>query len=112
MAPDNPPAGPEITHIEIRRVQNGFVIAGINMKVFESHRFAGEHPQRATFIARDVEEISNLITWIVAGSEMKWLPTVDLPVFDMEIRHNMSRSNQAQAPIDPPINLNINGVAP
>lgn len=89
----------EITHIEIRRVQNGFVIAGINMNVFESHRFNGEHPQRATFIAKDIPEMANLLQWITDGAAMKWLPTVDLPIFDMEVRMQMSKNNTAEVPV-------------
>lgn len=90
---------PSVTHIEIRRVQNGFVVAGINMDVFESTHF-GHMPQRATFIAKDVAELTNLLQWIVDGSEMKWLPTVDLPVWDMHQRQEMSKNNQAQVAPD------------
>lgn len=86
---------PTITHIEIRRVQNGFVVAGINMDVFESTHY-GHMPQRATFIAKDVAELASLLEWIATGSELKWLPTVDLPVWDMQQREQMRQQNQAQ----------------
>jgi hypothetical protein len=100
MAPDPPAAAmplPTITHIEIRRVQNGFVVAGINMDVYENTHF-GTSPQRATFIAGNVEELSKLLEWIVTGSQLKWLPTVDLPVWEMQQRRQMAMNNQSNEP--------------
>ncbi len=98
-----PPAQPraEITHIEIRRVQNGFVIAGINMDVMERTHF-GANPQRATFIAGNIDDLAKLLEWIVTGSELKWLPTVDLPVWDMHQREQISK-NSGEPPRSPPM---------
>lgn len=88
----------EVTHIEIRRVQNGFVLAGINLNMMEANRLGDHGPQRATFIAKDVPELANLLQWIIDGSDMKWLPTMDLPVWDMERRIEFSKRQQAASP--------------
>jgi hypothetical protein len=76
---------PEITHIEIRRVQNGFVIMALNMKVYEAH-MAYQQPQRWSFVAKDTAELGAILTSIADGSEINWLPSYDLPIIDLSRR--------------------------
>jgi hypothetical protein len=78
------PATPEITHLEIRRVQNGFVVMAININEFEA-RMGGMHgPKRWSFVAKDTTELGALIESIVTGAiEMKWVPSYDLPIVDL-----------------------------
>jgi len=77
--------GPEMTHVEIRRVQNGFVVAAINANLHES-MLGYQGPQRSTFIAKDTTELSALLEWMITGKELDWLPTIDMPVFDQLVR--------------------------
>lgn len=87
----------EITHIELRRVQNGFVVMALNIDVRE-HNYAGiVQPQRACFIAKDIAEVSTILENIVNGAELKWLPTVDLPILEMRNRE-FSQATQTQSP--------------
>src|SRR5690606_29032521 len=80
----------DITHLEIRRVQNGFVVMGINAKLFESPMYGGERqPQRASFIAKDIPELAALLEWIVTGEEIGWMPSVDLPIVDLFRRYDL-----------------------
>lgn len=82
-APTQP--GPEMTHVEIRRVQNGFVVAAINANLHEN-MMGYQGPQRSTFIAKDTKELADVLEWMITGAEIKWLPTIDMPVFDALVR--------------------------
>lgn len=70
-----------ITHIEIRRVQNGFVVMGLNVTM--ESRFESSVPQRVSFVATNTQELGALVQSIADGAELDWLPTVDLPIFEM-----------------------------
>lgn len=67
-----------ITHVEIRRVQNGFVLMGIDGEVnpasFQSMQ------TRVCMIANDAKELAALIENIINGSDLNWLPSVDIPI--------------------------------
>lgn len=69
----------EITHIELRRVQNGFIVMGISAHHFV-HNMSYEGPQRASFVAKDIDEVATLLKSIVDGVDMQWLPTMDIPI--------------------------------
>lgn len=73
----------EVTHIEIRRVQNGFVVMAVDYRPNYSHDMP---PQRCSFVAQDVEALKSLIGNIVEMAEMKWLPTADVPFVEMARR--------------------------
>lgn len=82
----------EITHIEIRRVQNGFVIAGLNTNMIE--RYNGvEGFQRVTMVANNEEQLCDVLKGILAGIEMHWLPTNDFDMLDMQRRMRRERSS-------------------
>lgn len=73
----------EITHIEIRRVQNGFVVMAINMKVYTAQR-GFEEPLRWSFVAKDTAELGALLASIVdGGCDLKWVPSYDLPIVQL-----------------------------
>jgi hypothetical protein len=76
---------PQVTHIEIRRVQNGFVIMAINIKHFTAE-YGMQQPQRWSFVAKDTAELGALLTSIVDGGDIEWLPTYDLPIIDLTRR--------------------------
>lgn len=68
----------QITHIEIRRVQNGFVLMGFD---------ASSNPERfqttgtkCCYVANDAKEIAALVESIITGGDLNWLPSVDIPV--------------------------------
>lgn len=71
--------GLEITHIELRRVQNGFLVMGISAHTFET-AMSYEGPQRASFIAKDIDELATILKSMIDGVDMRWLPTVDIPI--------------------------------
>lgn len=79
----------EITHIEIRRVQNGFVLAGINMDVLVRSAL-GDGPQRVTYVAKDIDELSRVLAWFIDGKDLDWLPTINLPIFDLTHRPGLN----------------------
>lgn len=73
---------PQVTHVEIRRVQNGFVVMAINVELLERHQnFRG--PQRWSFIAKDTAELGAVLTSIADGGDIDWMPSYDLPIVDL-----------------------------
>lgn len=74
-----------VTHIEIRRVQNGFVVMGLDYSM-ERYASMREEPQRISYVAKDVEDLKRVIESIVHSAEVKWLPTVDIPMLEMRKR--------------------------
>lgn len=93
LVPDN-----NITHIEIRRVQNGFVVMALNYTghPFDYTNYMDRPPQRASFVAASSPELGNLVQSIADGMEMNWLPTVDLPLLEMRywIQSELARVNR------------------
>jgi hypothetical protein len=79
-------SAPEITHIEIRRVQNGFVVQALNIKVFEAYMGA-QQPLRYSFVAKDIPEVATLLESIVTGGvDLNWIPSYELPIVDLTRR--------------------------
>ncbi len=78
----NPATSKEVTHIEIRRVQNGFVVMAVDYR--KNHSFDAPMMQRAAFVAQDLDALKALIENIVSMAELNWLPTADVPMLDMQ----------------------------
>lgn len=73
-----------ITHIEIRRVQNGFVIMGFNAAP-DFSRMEGPGPvNRMCFVASTEEELVNTIKSLCSDTgNFVWSASVDLPITDL-----------------------------
>jgi hypothetical protein len=71
----------QVTHIEIRRVQNGFIVTAIDLdtarNVFSDNP---EHAQRAVMVASNADELGTILKNVIDSGDMEWLPTMDLPV--------------------------------
>src|SRR5690349_11302352 len=64
---------PQVTHIEVRRVQNGFVVMAINVDTREQYAMYNG-PQRWSYVAKDTAELGALLTSIVdGGCDMDWI---------------------------------------
>lgn len=72
----------EVTHIEIRRVQNGFVVMAVDYR--KDFTMDARPMQRAAFVAQDIDTLKTLIENIVNMAEVNWLPTADVPMLDMQ----------------------------
>lgn len=71
----------EITHIEIRRVQNGFVIFGLNMNLREAYYGAGpSEPLRVSFVAKDADDLANVIKSLCDDTQFVFRASCDIPV--------------------------------
>lgn len=80
----NEQSKPQITHIEVRRVQNGFVVMAINVKLMEAPYGSNGQPQRWSYVAKDTKELGDLLTMIVdGGCDIEWVPSMDLPMVDL-----------------------------
>ncbi len=67
-----------ITHLEIRRVQNGFVVMGFDAETNEqTYQTTGV---KCCMIANNAQELAALVENIINGSDLKWLPSVDIPI--------------------------------
>lgn len=73
-----PEAFYKITHVEIRRVQNGFVIMGFDFR--PNYHMQDSSLQRVSFVARDIDDLRTVIGNILLSGEIDWLPTADLPL--------------------------------
>jgi hypothetical protein len=90
----------EITHIEIRRVQNGFIIAGLNTNMRE--RYGGiDDFQRVTMVADSEEQLCNVLKGILAGIEVHWLPTNEFDMLNMRQRVKAMNEGSKVAPAAP-----------
>ena len=74
----------EITHVTIRRVQNGFVVDAINEDIWERHRayLSDEKEvsqQRTCFIAKDVTELALLLQGFLDLGEIQWNTSLPIP---------------------------------
>jgi hypothetical protein len=67
-----------VTHVEVRRVQNGFIVLAVDYS--EDFRQFQHSGVRASFVAKDEEEVKTVIGNILASAELKWLPTMDMPM--------------------------------
>jgi hypothetical protein len=70
-----------LTHIEIRRVQNGFVIMGLNASTNPSF----DAPlDRMCFVASTEEELVNTIRSLCSDTgNFVWSASVDIPIIDL-----------------------------
>ncbi len=75
-----------VTHIEVRRVQNGFVVMAMDFGQYGPYREYND-PKRACFVCNTPEELGATIASLATMAEMQWLPSVDLPLVDM-VRHS------------------------
>lgn len=78
------PAGPSkarVTHVEVRRVQNGFVVMAMD---YARGPYDGRKPTVASFVATDEEGVKTIIGNILLSAELDWLPSVDLPMVEMQ----------------------------
>lgn len=72
-----------LTHIEVRRVQNGFVIMGFNATRDYVQEFAPEM-RRVCFVANDVESLVNTIKSLTEeASDFVWRESIDIPITDL-----------------------------
>lgn len=75
-----------LTHIEIRRVQNGFVIMGFNAAPNLSMMESGEL-SRMCFVASTEEELVNTIRSLCCDTgDFVWSASVDIPITDLYAR--------------------------
>lgn len=87
-----------ITHIEIRRVQNGFVVMAMDFHQlpYDWNRHKENVPQRASFVANNSAELGRLVQALADGMQLNWLPTVDLPLLEMRywVQAELARVNR------------------
>ena len=79
----------KITTINIRRVQNGFVVDAINEDIqesFNSVSYGYTGPQRACFIATDIPELSRLLQSFVDMGDVGWAASIPMPSFTGTVR--------------------------
>jgi hypothetical protein len=72
------PPSKRITHIEIRRVQNGFVVMAYDF-THDYSRMTNDGVQ-ACYVASDEKELANIIQAFALGTDMKWVPSMDMPI--------------------------------
>lgn len=89
-----------ITHIEIRRVQNGFVVMAMNFNqrpyAYDYGRMQENVAERASFVANSSAELGTLVQALADGMQLNWLPTVDLPLLEMRywVQAELARVNR------------------
>lgn len=81
---DRPLPVERITHLEIRRVQNGWVVMSFD---FRNHSHEIYPAQRSSFVATDIPGLLSVIQGIAVSTEVDWMPSVDLPIVDL-VRRN------------------------
>lgn len=73
-----------LTHLEIRRVQNGFVVMGFNMDMARPEYMDSKGPKRVCFVCETVESLLATISSLATDAgDFAWEATVDLPVTDL-----------------------------
>ena len=75
-----------LTHIEIRRVQNGFVVMGFNVAPRPGEHYAGGEVslRRACYVCESVESLCATITSLTTDAgDYAWEASVDLPITDL-----------------------------
>jgi hypothetical protein len=73
-----------ITHIEIRRVQNGFILMGFDFE--QNPATFSSSGAKVCMVANDGKELGALIENIINGSDLNWLPSMDIPITGMFAR--------------------------
>lgn len=97
----NPAPGTEwrrlLTHVEIRRVQNGFVVMGFNVSPRAGDHWDGGqvNVEKACFVCETPQSLAALIESLTTDTgDFAWQATVDLPITDLvmtrRIRENES----------------------
>ncbi len=74
----------KFTHLQIRRVQNGFVVFCYN-HVMDMARMEGQYSV-ASLVAKDADELGRLVTNMAECSDLEWLASADLPLIDLKVR--------------------------
>jgi hypothetical protein len=75
------PSKARVTHVEVRRVQNGFVVMAMD---YARDFYEGRKPTVASFVATDEEQVKTVIGNILTSAELDWMPSVDLPMVEMQ----------------------------
>lgn len=74
-----------VTHIEVRRVQNGFVVMAFDFT--QDHaRFPNRDVAQLCYVAADAKELGAIMENFVNGTDMKWIPSMDIPITDFHTR--------------------------
>lgn len=69
-----------ITHIEVRRVQNGYIVAVFDMSIDTSMHY--NRPQVGSYVATSAQELGALIESLATATEIDWLPSTELQMMD------------------------------
>lgn len=79
-----------VTHMEIRRVQNGFLVQAVDYTAHHPYASMVEPSPviRASYVAKNSEELATLITSVLDSIEVEWMPSVDIPMVDL--RHHIT----------------------
>jgi hypothetical protein len=73
-----------LTHLEIRRVQNGFVVMGFNMAMAQPQYLDCNGPKRVCFVCETVESLLATISSLATDTgDFAWEGSVDLPITDL-----------------------------
>lgn len=84
-----------ITHIEIRRVQNGFVVMGYDT-TYDSYMDAGDQ-RRVSYVAESPEALGSLIESLATDcTDFVWTASMDLPMTTMTKRVSLEAERIAQ----------------
>ncbi len=79
-----------ITHMEIRRVQNGYVVAVYDLT--HDRAMGYQRPQVASYVAVDAAELGRLVETLATGTEIEWLSSTELPMMDY---HHMCHKKES-----------------
>jgi len=75
-----------LTHIEIRRVENGFVVMGFNVapRPGDVPNFDAPPLRRACYVCESVESLLAIIESLATDSgDYAWTASVDMPITDL-----------------------------
>jgi hypothetical protein len=75
-----------LTHVEIRRVQNGFVVMGFNVAPRPGDHYAGGEVnlRRVCYVCESVESLCATIASLTTDAgDYAWTASVDLPITDL-----------------------------
>jgi hypothetical protein len=77
-----------MTHIEIRRVQNGFVVMGINAA---PQLHLDERPEKCCYVCETVDSLMALVGSLTSDTgDFAWVPSVDIPITGLFPAHKGS----------------------
>ncbi len=87
-----------LTHIEIRRVQNGFIVSGFNVAPKPGDHYAGGEVnlQRVCFACESVESLCATIASLTTDAgDYAWTASVDLPITDLYMERKIREQEKA-----------------